>query len=152
MGSRRDGGQKGKALWNLLFVYLWGLALDASLWVYVSREWTSPSSQGSVFSLQKTSPDWLGQRLNPKFPGEKIWLVQLGESYPLEFQLWHNRISSVLGALRLRFDPPTPGVKNLVLLQLLHRLQQWLGSDPWPRELHRTWGGQKGKKKSVGPL
>lgn len=30
-------------------------------------------------------------------------------------------------------------VKDLVLPQLWHRSQLWLGFDPWPRDLHKLW-------------
>ena len=52
----------------------------------------------------------------------------------LEFPLWHNRASIVLGALGRRFDPGlAQWVKDPVFLQLLLRLRLWLGSDPWPK-------------------
>ena len=36
------------------------------------------------------------------------------------------------------------GLKDLAVLQLCHRLQLPLGSDPWPWELYMPWGCQKG--------
>ena len=37
-------------------------------------------------------------------------------------------------------------VKDLALLQLCHRLQLWLGFDPWPKYFHMLWVQPKKKK------
>ena len=51
-----------------------------------------------------------------------------------KFLLWHNRISSISAAPGDRFDCLAwhSRLKDLVLPQLLRRLQLWLRSDPWP--------------------
>ena len=46
----------------------------------------------------------------------------------------------------IAFDPQHSELKDLALLQQLQcRSQLWLGSDPWPQELHMLWGSQKRK-------
>ena len=45
---------------------------------------------------------------------------------------------------------PAQWVKDPVLPQLWLTFQLQLRSDPWPRELHMPWGGQKWKKKKKG--
>ena len=41
----------------------------------------------------------------------------------------------------------TQWVKGLVLLELQHRSQPWLGFDPWPWNFHMLQDGQRGEKK-----
>ena len=40
----------------------------------------------------------------------------------------------------------TQRVKDLVLLELQHRSQPWLGFDPWPWNFHMLQDGQRGEK------
>ena len=56
---------------------------------------------------------------------------------------WH------FGNVGMQVQPPVlySGVKDLALLQLQLGSQLWLGSDPWPGELHMMQGSQKKKKK-----
>ena len=45
-----------------------------------------------------------------------------------------HRIGGVCGVLGCRFyTGPAQWVKDQILPQVQHRLQMWLGSDPWPR-------------------
>ena len=60
----------------------------------------------------------------PWHSGLRIWLR--------EFLPWYNRISSILGALELRFHTVQWANKVWALLQLRLRLKLWFRSDPWP--------------------
>ena len=51
---------------------------------------------------------------------------------------WHTQVG---------FPSPAQWVKDPVLLQLRLGWQLWLGSDPWPGELHIPRGGPKKKKR-----
>ena len=64
----------------------------------------------------------------------KVLAVVLGPKLGLlEFLHWHNRISSISGALGYRFDPqPVTWFKDPELPQLQCGSQLHLGSDPWP--------------------
>ena len=42
---------------------------------------------------------------------------------------------------------PAQCIKDLLLLQLWHRLQFWLRFDPWPGNFHRPWMQPKKKKR-----
>ena len=46
---------------------------------------------------------------------------------------------------------PIPGPVQWVkvLLQLWHKLQLWLGFDPWPRNFHRLWVGFLGSTRGI---
>ena len=69
----------------------------------------------------------------------------------VEFPRWHNGISGISAAPGRRLDPwPSwhSGLKDPALLQLWHRFQWWLRSDPWCGNTI-GWRTAKRKKKEM---
>ena len=68
---------------------------------------------------------------------------------PWELPLWHNRISSIFGALEGELNSLAQCVKDLALLQLWFNLSLRLGSDPWPGSFTQRGAAKNGGKKKM---
>ena len=70
----------------------------------------------------------------------------------MKFPIWLNEISRVSAVPGCRLDPAWhSGLKDPALLQLQHRLQLQLRSEPWPWNPINLQGSLK-KKKRLGVL